>query len=187
MEKGSYRGFHLSLCSPCTTQGRLLPEVMSCCCNSVLPFPLFTSKPSPGNLPLYTISLQFQKKKKRFDFCNSEHAPVLRRCALCTSWSISDHVGILSFTLSHTPHVIPVHWNSPQSFLFPLVLCIEVSAISYFLWRKSLHFCLSSYWLLLDSFPRKGRNGNFMPHLQTRGPYIKFLPGWSLVSCSFQP
>ena len=34
--------------------------------------------------------------------------------------------------------------RSLQSFLFPLVLWIEVSAISYFLWRKSLHFCLSS-------------------------------------------
>ena len=63
MEKGSYRRFHLSLCSPPTTQGRLLPEIMSCWYNLVLPSPLFTLKLSPGNLPLYTISLQFQKKK----------------------------------------------------------------------------------------------------------------------------
>lgn len=162
MEKGSYRRFHLSLCSPPTTQGRLLPEIMSCWYNSVLPSPLFTLKLSPGNLPLYTISLQFQKKKK-LDFCNSERAPVLRRYALCTSWSISDPVGILPFTVSHTPHVIPVHWNSPQSFLFPLVLWIEVSAISYFLWRKSLHFCLSSYWLLWIPFQGKEEMENLCP------------------------
>ena len=165
MEKGSYRGFYLSLCSPPTTQGRLLPETMSCWCNSVLPSPLFTSKPSPGNLPLNTISLQL--KKKKLDFCNSECAPVLRRCALCTSWSISDDVGILSFTLSYTPHGI-----SAFSAILPVSSSFVNRGFSNLLLSLKEEFAFLPVILMvaLDSFPRKGRNGNFMPHLQTRGP-----------------
>lgn len=177
-------GFSLckSLFSP-NLIGRLIPEIMSCQCNSTLSSTLFTSKPGPGNL---TLSVHYiPSVTKKLDFATQSMHLFLKSVlyVLYDLFLRSVAVGILFSSFSYTPHRIPMF-----SLTHPVSSSFVTRGFSNLLvsLKEEFAFLLLILLVALGWFPRKGKNGNLMPHRQTRSPQTKFLLCWSLVNCSFQ-
>lgn len=144
-------GFSLckSLFSP-NHIGRLIPEIMSCQCNSTLPSTILHQNQVQGTWHcLYTISLQLQKK---LDFATqSMHLSL--KSVLYDLFPRSVAVGILFSSFSYTPHRIPMF-----SLTHPVSSSFVTRGFSNLLvsLKEEFAFLLLILLVALGWFPRKG-------------------------------